>query len=221
MLLTVLLLTIGQLGGPCTLRGTVELHDEDNAPLNPGNVIVYVRDVPATAFKRTTSPHVIRQANRTFVPAVMVVQEGETIAFTNEDKEAHQVFTPSRANSFGLPASKKGTTGLQVFTVAGTVPLRCNLHASMRGEVLVVKNPFFASAGSDGRWSIPGLPVSNYTLVAWEPNGKEVEVQVQVQGCQAVPPLKLTQARLGPSKTMTNTRYSGEYSDLKHGVWKH
>ena len=39
--------------------------------------------------------------------------------------------------------------------VAGTVPIRCNIHEWMRAGVLVVKNPFFSTVGADGSKDVP------------------------------------------------------------------
>ena len=44
------------------------------------------------------------------------------------------------------------------------LPVKCNQHPWMRMFVNVVKNPFFAVSGADGKFEIKGLPPGDYTL---------------------------------------------------------
>jgi hypothetical protein len=45
------------------------------------------------------------------------------------------------------------------------LPVKCNQHPWMRMFVNVVKNPFYAVSGSDGKFEIKGLPPGDYTIV--------------------------------------------------------
>ena len=47
------------------------------------------------------------------------------------------------------------------------IPVKCNQHPWMRAYIGVMKNPLFAVTGSDGTFSIKGLPPGDYTLGAW------------------------------------------------------
>jgi hypothetical protein len=47
------------------------------------------------------------------------------------------------------------------------IPLVCNFHTWMNAFVGVVANPFFAVTGSDGSFSLKGLPAGTYTIEAW------------------------------------------------------
>jgi hypothetical protein len=37
----------------------------------------------------------------------------------------------------------------------------------MTGYVVVLKSPYFAQAGDDGRFSVSGVPAGNYVMHAW------------------------------------------------------
>ncbi len=47
------------------------------------------------------------------------------------------------------------------------IPVKCNQHPWMRAYIGVTKNPFFAVTGSDGTFTIKGLPPGDYTIEAW------------------------------------------------------
>ena len=47
------------------------------------------------------------------------------------------------------------------------VPVKCNQHPWMRAYIGVTKNPFYAVTGSDGKFTIKGLPPGDYTIEAW------------------------------------------------------
>src|SRR2546430_484155 len=44
------------------------------------------------------------------------------------------------------------------------LPVKCNQHPWMKMYMSVVKNPFFAVTGADGKYEIKGLPPGDYTL---------------------------------------------------------
>ena len=44
------------------------------------------------------------------------------------------------------------------------LPVKCNQHPWMKMYVNVVKTPFFAVTGEDGKYEIKGLPPGDYTL---------------------------------------------------------
>ena len=51
------------------------------------------------------------------------------------------------------------------------VPVKCNQHPWMRAYIGVTKNPFYAVTGSDGTFTIKGLPPGDYTVEAWSAVG--------------------------------------------------
>jgi uncharacterized protein (DUF2141 family) len=47
------------------------------------------------------------------------------------------------------------------------VALECNVHGWMNAFLGVLPHPFFAVTGTDGSFSIKGLPPGTYTIEAW------------------------------------------------------
>lgn len=168
----------------CTLEGTVKL-TRGGTPLSPEKMVVYVQKAAWKSGEATE--HVMVQKNKAFVPDVMVVLKGDRVKFVNQDEIEHSVFSTSPRNSFpdDVHATRKETTHVQTFANQGTVRIQCDIHATMRADVLVLQNGFFARPDRNGNWRISGLTKSDYTLVVWEPNGGEVERKVT--GCVTGP----------------------------------
>ena len=60
------------------------------------------------------------------------------------------------------------------------IPVKCNQHNWMRAYIGVMKNPFFAVSGSDGTFTIKGLPPGDYTIGAWTATFGQQEQKVTV-----------------------------------------
>ncbi|MDX2021658.1 MAG: carboxypeptidase regulatory-like domain-containing protein [Deltaproteobacteria bacterium] len=162
-----------------SVKGTVQ----GGGSLGPGGTVVWLRrkDGP------TPRPAPLRgremtQRDKTFVPHVLPVTLGSKVAFHNEDTIFHNVFSLSRPNDFDGGLYKDGASYSKTFTHAGAVQVLCNIHAQMLGYVVVVDSPWFAQAGSSGRFTIRGVPPGAYELIAWHESSSDVTRQpLQVQ----------------------------------------
>jgi hypothetical protein len=47
------------------------------------------------------------------------------------------------------------------------VPLECNVHGWMNAYLGVLPHSFFAVSGTDGSYTIQGLPAGTYEIEAW------------------------------------------------------
>src|SRR5678815_640695 len=115
------------------------------------NIIVYIEQVPSGTTEPTKGA-TLRQHDERFLPHVLPVVRGTTVAFPNDDPLFHNVFSLSRAKSFDL---------------AGIVQVFCHIHSDMSAVALVLDNPYFAVPDAEGRYTIPRLPPGDYTVVAW------------------------------------------------------
>ena len=50
----------------------------------------------------------------------------------------------------------------------------------MSAVVLVLDNPFFATPGADGRFSIEGLPAGEYVIVGWHERINAVSHSIRI-----------------------------------------
>ncbi len=150
------------------------------------NVVVYVDRIPSKGFEPPKKPVVLDQINLTFVPHVLPVLAGTTVAFPNSDEVRHNVFSPSPPKRFNLGTYPRGVTRTVTFDKPGDVALLCNVHAEMSAYVIVVETPYFAVTGKDGSFTIPGVPPGEHTVKVWHEKVRAVTAKVTVKGEEKV-----------------------------------
>ena len=142
--------------------------------------VVYVKEAPgehAIPKKKL----MMDQKRLTFIPHVLPVLKGSTVAFPNNDTVRHNVFAPARsAKQFNLGLYPAGSTKDVKFDKVGVVPLLCNVHSEMSGFVLVLQNPYFATTDKDGNFTIKNIPQGKYELRVWHDKLKSQHVAVPV-----------------------------------------
>jgi hypothetical protein len=65
------------------------------------------------------------------------------------------------------------------------VRIDCDAHGWMEGWIYVVDNPYHATTGPDGKFSITDVPPGEYTLVAVQPSTGPVETKLSVKSGEA------------------------------------
>ena len=120
---------------------------------------------------------VLDQQKCQYVPRVMVVRRGSTLAITTSDDVLHNVNARMRLDQlFNLALPRKGLviddparTG--VGRKIGVVSLRCNAgHFWMQGSIHVVGHPYYAVTDAQGRFKLTDVPAGAYTLKIWHEN---------------------------------------------------
>ncbi len=109
----------------------------------------------------------VAQKGAAFSPHVLPVVVGTTVEFPNEDEIFHNVFSISDTKEFDLGLYKDPEVKRVTFNKQGRVDTFCSIHSKMNCIVLVLENPFFATADKRGRYSIPNVPPGTYQLKAW------------------------------------------------------
>ena len=112
---------------------------------------------------------VIAQRDKSFVPRVLPVRAGTMVQFPNGDQFFHNVFSLSSAKRFDLGKYNTGESRSQTFTQPGLVKLFCEIHARMKGFVLVLESDAFAVPNANGHFRLIDVPPGEHTLVAWHP----------------------------------------------------
>lgn len=151
-----------------------------------GDAVVYVEMIPGRTFPPPKDPVVLDQINLTFVPHVLPIVAGSTVAFPNSDEVRHNVFSPSAARRFNLGTYPRGVTRTVVFDKVGEVVLLCNVHAEMSAFVIVLQNPYFAVTAKDGSYTIDDVPAGKYVLKAYHERLKPAAQDVEVTADKAV-----------------------------------
>jgi plastocyanin len=150
-----------------------------------GQSAVVLETVPAKAFPAPTQTAAMNQQGMKFVPALLVIEKGTTVVFSNQDNVPHNVFWPNisgnKALSHNVGTFNKGKTLSFKYENAGNVPLLCNIHSEMLGTIVVSPSPYFTQADASGEYSIKDVPDGAYKATAWI-NGKATTVAVTVKG---------------------------------------
>lgn len=147
------------------------------------DVVVYLENVEGV-FKPPAEKPEIGQKDLIFNPHVLPVLVGTTVKFPNNDNVMHNVFSPSKTKKLNLGTYGSGIVREVTFDKLGKVSLLCNVHAEMSAFVIVLENPYFALTGSDGKFTIKGIPPGIYTINTWHEKlkGKKQEVEVNEGG---------------------------------------
>lgn len=126
---------------------------------------------------QTSQTFVLATRKKEFVPRVLVVPVGATVAFPNEDPILHNVFSVSGANSFDLGLYRKGPGKTAKFEQAGMVRVFCNVHQSMVAYIAVVETPFHAHPDASGAFRL-SIPDGAGTLEVWHEQTDPVTVAI-------------------------------------------
>jgi plastocyanin len=135
---------------------------------NPPVAVVYLEG----SFNKTANlpTKEVAQKDLTFVPGLLAIPVGTKVEFPNLEKDTyHNIFSYSPAKRFDLGRYRPDEKPVpsQIFDVPGLVTLRCDIHEHMRGLILVLATPHFATTDENGRFRLKGLPAGHYTLKAW------------------------------------------------------
>jgi len=131
------------------------------------NVFVYVKDgLGNRTFDVPKDEVTIDQSGCKYHPHVLGVIAGQTIKIVNSDPTTHNIHpTPADNREWNesqppqAPALEKTFAREEIM-----LPVKCNQHPWMKMYVNVVKSPFYAVTGPDGKFEIKGLPPGDYTI---------------------------------------------------------
>jgi plastocyanin len=143
------------------------------------NVFVYVKeglgnrtfDVPKDAVTLT-------QSGCRYKPHVIGVMAGQTIKIVNADPTTHNIHpTPKNNRDWNESQAPQAAALEKTFAREEiSLPVQCNQHPWMRMYMNVMKNPFYAVSGPDGKFEITGLPPGDYTIAfVQEKLGEQVQ----------------------------------------------
>jgi len=134
------------------------------AAVTPTLAVVYLEgSFPAPTGAVTKQ---IAQKDMAFVPSLLPVQVGTRVEFPNEDDVEHSVYTPKAFNLGRIEPNQRPVPG-QVFNTPGRFTIRCDIHESMRADIVVLDTPYFIVTDADGHFRLTGLPAGHYVLKSW------------------------------------------------------
>jgi plastocyanin len=127
-------------------------------------------DPVGKAPKRTASTFTMTTRSKAFVPHVLAIPAGSTVAFPNEDPISHNLFSLTPSQTFDLGLYRKGPGKTQKFDTPGVVNVYCNVHPNMSAVMHVMSTPYYAFANTRGDFAFD-VPPGKYRLTAWNEQG--------------------------------------------------
>ena len=160
-----------------------------NANGTLADVFVSVKSgLPAGAtYTSPTIPVVIDQKGCKYHPRVFGIMVGQPLEIHNSDPLLHNIKAMGKQNRpFNISQPAAGMTTSRSFTTPEVmVPFECNVHGWMHAFAGVLPHPFFSTTGSEGTYTIKGLPAGTYILQAWHGSYAPETTTVTVQANEA------------------------------------
>lgn len=164
--------------GQGQVAGKVEIRDKKGLASDVDATLVWLEGtgLPAGAPQRTE----VKTFDKTFLPGVVLLPVGSTVAFPNQDPFDHNVFATSGPRVFDLGLYGQNETRTVTFEKAGLARIYCNVHAKMALTVLVHPTTHATRADKGGRFQFMGVAPGTYTLRAWHERGGEKAMSITV-----------------------------------------
>ena len=165
-----------------TIRGNVSVV-RNGSIQKAADAWVYLEEVrhrgPRGPMPGTGITAEIRQKGKQFVPHVLVIPTGATVAFPNYDDEEHNVFSPTdppgQWDLGRYNTDHKGHT--HHFELAEEIDVYCDIHKEMWAKVKVVDSAFIAAV-TNGKFELANVPPGTYKVIAWTPNSAETKSSI-------------------------------------------
>jgi plastocyanin len=135
------------------------------------NIMVWVsKGLPAgKTWPAPPTPVVLDQNGCQYKPHVMGIMVGQTYKILNSDGVLHNIHTlplVNKAFNRAMPATIKEAT--TIFDKPEAVfHIKCDIHPWMSAYISVFTHPFFSVTGTDGKFTVSGLPPGTYEITAW------------------------------------------------------
>ena len=168
-----------QAGG--SISGSV-IAVKDGKPVKQTDVYVYLEPVGRKAKQDALPGKGVRKeihqkadgTSKAFEPHVVMIPIGGEVAFPNDDKDEHNVFSPTEP-PFDLGRYKTDKKGkAHTFEDADEFDIFCDIHPQMWAKVKVVESAYIAPV-VDGKFAFQNIPAGTYKVVAWTPDSAEVK----------------------------------------------
>lgn len=145
------------------------------------NAVVYLTQISkGKAWPAADKPPEVDNVKCRFEPGIQVIRAGK-LDVVNTDPVLHNTHGYyGKRTAFNLALPNQGQRIPVDLPRTGEVRIDCDAHGWMEGWIYVVDNPYHASTGADGKFSLGDVPAGTYTLVAVHPLTGPVQQSVTV-----------------------------------------
>jgi plastocyanin len=134
------------------------------------DAFVYIRSgLEGKAFKPPMEAVVLDQRGCMFVPRVIALHTGQTLAVKNSDPVSHNVHPMPQNSREWNQQQAPGAPDLarRFIRPEVMIPVKCNVHSWMRSYIGVMDHPYFAVTGNNGEFQWTQIPPGEYTVAVW------------------------------------------------------
>ncbi len=134
------------------------------------NVFVWAKSgVAQGAWPVPSESVVLDQRGCQYKPHVSGLMVGQPLKILNSDQLLHNIHSlPTINSSFNRAMPASVTEAEYAFSKEEVLfKVKCDVHPWMNAWIGVVSHPFFAVTGTDGKFTISGLPAGTYEIEAW------------------------------------------------------
>jgi hypothetical protein len=112
---------------------------------------------------------VLDQKGCEFQPYVLPFHKDQKLVIKSSDPVGHNVrFTGFNNTGVNQMVAANGEFEVKLLAETRPMELRCDIHNWMKGYLLVLDHPFFASTAADGSFEIKGVPAGAQNLIVWQ-----------------------------------------------------
>ncbi len=130
--------------------------------------VLWLEPVPLTPGAAVTpGKFVLLQKNKTFIPHLLVVPVGSSVAFPNADPFFHNVFSLFDGKRFDLGLYEAGSSRTVLFSRQGVSYIFCDIHSEMSAVVIALNTPFYSASDGNGDFRLADVPNGEYDLHIW------------------------------------------------------
>jgi plastocyanin len=136
-------------------------------------------------FPLPAEPKIMDQQGLSFIPRLLLVQQGQAVVFRNSEDVLHNVRvgeTGSAQPVFNV-ATVPGNSYTHTFDRPGFYTVGCDVHQDMHADILVTTTPYAVIADDDGAFTLTDVSPGSYRLTVHQ-SGRRIERQVEVAGPQ-------------------------------------
>ncbi|WP_373552523.1 hypothetical protein [Haliscomenobacter sp.] len=154
--------------------------DQENHPNR--HIVVSFHPTDFTPELKPSANAIMNQMEKTFVPKVLPITKGSSVAFLNSDTEVHNIFSMTPRATFNIGRRQPGKSVPQLIEKAGVVDLKCDIHCGMNASILSLDTPYFTKANTSGNYEVDGLPDGNYRVQVYHFSLGVVEDNISIKG---------------------------------------
>ena len=122
----------------------------------------------------------LNQADLTFIPHVIAIEEGTTVDFLNSDDLLHNVHLYRGSNMdtlLNVAMPFKDMTVSYTFNVPLEVVVLCDAHSEMSAYILVLPNKHFAQAAANEEVRIDNIEPGTYVVNMWTEGKRKIKTK--------------------------------------------